>query len=123
MPSEVRSQVVIIGGGPAGLTAALELCENGGKCLVFEKDRKYLGGLSRTVEHKGNRFDIGGHRFFSKSKEVEDWWSHILSPSEFVEVKRKSRIYYRGRFYDYPLNPTQVFKNLGIFESFCCLLS
>ena len=96
MPFEERSQVVIVGGGPAGLTAALELCENGEKCLVVEKDGKYLDGLSRTVEHKGHRFDIGGHLFFSKSKEIEDWWSHILSPSEFAEVKRKSRIYYRA---------------------------
>ena len=71
-------RAAIIGAGPAGLTAAYLLCEAGWKVTVFEADPEYVGGISRTVNYKGFRFDIGGHRFFSKAKEVEDFWSMIL---------------------------------------------
>src|SRR6478735_8114118 len=94
--------VAIIGAGPAGLTAAYLLTKAGYSVAVLEKDRRYVGGISRTVEHQGFRFDIGGHRFFSKSKDVVDLWNEIL-PHDFIERPRMSRIYYEGKFYSYPL--------------------
>ncbi len=94
--------VAIIGAGPAGLTAAYLLSKKGYSVTVIEKDERYVGGISRTVEVDGYRFDIGGHRFFSKSKEVVDLWNEIL-PNDFIQRPRMSRIYYEGRFYSYPL--------------------
>ena len=91
-----------MGAGPAGLTAAYELMKHDVPISVIEKDATYVGGLARTVEHKGYRFDIGGHRFFSKNQEVEDLWTEILGP-EMLTRDRLSRIYYRGRFFAYPL--------------------
>src|ERR671939_525229 len=95
-------QVVILGGGPAGLTAAYELTGHGIPAAVLEKDRHYVGGIARTVEHHGYRFDIGGHRFFSKNQEIEDLWTEILG-EDMLTCQRLSRIYYRGRYFDYPL--------------------
>ncbi|TMD37390.1 MAG: FAD-binding protein, partial [Chloroflexi bacterium] len=90
-----------MGAGPAGLTAAYELLKREVAVTVVEKDPKQVGGLARTVEHNGYRFDIGGHRFFSKNDEVESLWSEILGP-ELLNRGRLSRIYYRGRFFAYP---------------------
>lgn len=73
-----QKKVAIIGGGPAGLTAAYLLSKAQQQVIVFEKDPVYVGGISRTESYKGYLFDIGGHRFFSKSKEVEDFWTEIL---------------------------------------------
>ena len=70
-----RDDVVILGAGPAGLTAAWELRKHDVPVMVLEKDPRYVGGLARTVEHHGYRFDIGGHRFFSKNQEIEDTWT------------------------------------------------
>jgi protoporphyrinogen oxidase len=70
-----RRRVVIMGAGPAGLTAAYELMKRQVPITVIEKDAGYVGGLARTVEHRGYRFDIGGHRYFSKNQEVEDLWT------------------------------------------------
>jgi protoporphyrinogen oxidase len=89
-PSPV--DVAIIGAGPAGLTAAYLLTKAGLSVTVIEKDDRYVGGISRTVEHEGFRFDIGGHRFFSKSQEVVDLWNEIL-PDDFIVRPRMSRIY------------------------------
>ena len=94
--------VAIIGAGPAGLTAAYLLTKKGYSVTVIEKDERYVGGISRTVEVDGYRFDIGGHRFFSKSKDVVDLWNEIL-PNDFIQRPRMSRIYYEGKFYSYPL--------------------
>jgi len=116
------SPVVFLGAGPAGLTGAYEVGKAGLLPLVFEADPRYVGGISRTVEFKGYRFDIGGHRFFSKSQEIEDLWREIL-PDDFIERPRKSRIYYGGKFYSYPLRPWEAFTNLGPIESFRCGLS
>jgi protoporphyrinogen oxidase len=113
---------IIIGAGPAGLTAAYLLGKAGKKVLVLEQDEKYVGGISRTVEHDGFLFDIGGHRFFSKSSAVVDLWNEIL-PDDFLERPRMSRIYYRGKFYSYPLRAFEALKNLGIVTSCACLLS
>ena len=114
--------MVVIGAGPAGLTAAYCLCEAGWKATVFEADPQYVGGISRTVLYKGFRFDIGGHRFFSKSKEVEEFWSEILG-DDLIQRPRLSRIYYRGQLYSYPLKPLEALWKLGLAESTLCVLS
>ena len=116
------TDVAIIGAGPAGLTAAYLLSKGGYKVTVIEKDDRYVGGISRTVEYQGFRFDIGGHRFFSKSKEVVDLWNEIL-PDDFIQRPRMSRIYYEGKFYSYPLRAFEALWNLGIFRSTLCMLS
>ena len=105
-------EVVVIGAGPAGLTAAYELVKNGVAVTVLEASPERVGGLARTEKYKGFCFDIGGHRFFSKSREIEELWTEILG-SEMLERDRLSRIYYRGRFFDYPLKALNVLRNLG----------
>lgn len=106
-----RYPVVIIGGGPAGLTAGYELMKHGVQSIVVEKADK-VGGISRTEVYKGYRFDIGGHRFFTKVGEVQAIWKEILG-NDFIQVPRMSRIYYNGKFYDYPLSLLKTLKNLG----------
>jgi protoporphyrinogen oxidase len=113
------NEIVVVGAGPAGLTAAVTLVESGHRVTVLEKDPEYVGGIARTVAYKGYRFDIGGHRFFSKSNEVIDFWKARLG-SEFISVKRLSRIFYRGTFFDYPLKATNALFGLGVFTSFLC---
>jgi protoporphyrinogen oxidase len=88
----------------------------------LESDPTYVGGISRTVKYKGFHFDIGGHRFFSKSQEVEDFWTEIL-PNDMVERPRSSRIYYRGKFFSYPLKAVEALLKLGILEATRCVLS
>jgi len=117
-----RKHVVVMGAGPAGLTAAYELLKRDVAVTVVEKDPKQVGGLARTVEHKGYRFDIGGHRFFSKNDEVESLWSEILGP-EMLNRGRLSRIYYRGRFFAYPIKAANALWNLGPVEAVLCLAS
>jgi len=114
--------VAIIGAGPAGLTAGYLLTKAGYSVIVLEKDPAYVGGISRTVEHEGFRFDIGGHRFFSKSKEVVDLWNEIL-PDDFIERPRMSRIFYGGKFYSYPLRAFEALMNLGLVTSALCMAS
>ena len=114
--------VAIIGAGPAGLTAAYQLTKKGYSVTVIEKDERYVGGISRTVEVDGYRFDIGGHRFFSKSKEVVGLWNEIL-PDDFIQRPRMSRIYYEGKFYSYPLRAFEALFNLGIVRSTLCMMS
>ena len=117
-----KFRIVIVGAGPAGLTAAAYLVERGHQVTVIERDPQYVGGISRTVERDGFRFDIGGHRFFSKSEEVTAWWKARL-PRDFIEVRRLSRIYYRGKFFDYPLKPLNALRGLGLLTSLICLAS
>jgi protoporphyrinogen oxidase len=107
--------VVVIGAGPAGLTAAVELCRAGRPVAVLEQDR-IVGGIARTESYKGYHFDIGGHRFFTKIGEVEQFWRGLLG-DDFLIRPRISRIFYRGRFYDYPLKPFQALANLGLLTS------
>ncbi|HEY6204808.1 MAG TPA: NAD(P)/FAD-dependent oxidoreductase [Chthoniobacterales bacterium] len=118
----MKTTVAIIGAGPAGLTAAYLLSKNDVDVVVLEADPVYVGGISRTVTHKGFHFDIGGHRFFSKSKAVEELWTEIL-PNDMLQRPRSSRIYYNGKFFTYPLKPFEALVKLGIFKSFLCVLS
>src|SRR3954470_18038299 len=96
-----KKQVVIIGGGPAGLTAAHELAtKHHLRSIVLEKHDK-VGGIARTENYKGYSFDMGGHRFFTKSKEVNAFWHDVLG-DKFLRRPRLSRIYYNGKFFHYP---------------------
>ena len=117
-----KRTIAIIGAGPAGLTAAYLLAKTGEDVTVFESDPKYVGGISRTESYKGFLFDIGGHRFFSKSKEVEDFWTEILS-EDMLDRPRSSRIYYNKQFFSYPLVATEALTKLGLVESTLCVLS
>jgi protoporphyrinogen oxidase len=113
--------VVIIGAGPAGLTASYELLKQGTQSIVLEQADK-VGGISRTETYKGYRFDIGGHRFFTKVGEVQQIWQEILG-DEFIKVPRLSRIYYQSKFYSYPLSLFNTLSNLGVVRSFFILMS
>jgi protoporphyrinogen oxidase len=113
--------VIVIGAGPAGLTAAHELLEHDLVPLVLEQDR-LVGGISRTEEYRGYRFDIGGHRFYTKVEEVQQLWEQMLG-QEFKRVGRLSRIFYGGQFYNYPLKIMNTLTNLGLMESTLILLS
>jgi protoporphyrinogen oxidase len=111
---------VIIGAGPAGLTAAYELTRRNATVQVFEAD--YLvGGISRTVERDGWRFDIGGHRFFTKVPQVEALWHEILPDEDFLLRPRMSRIHYREKLFDYPLKAGNALRSLGIVEALRCV--
>lgn len=104
------------------MTAAYLLAQQGWPVAVLEADPNHLGGISRTVEHGGFRCDVGGHRFFSKSAEVNRLWREVLG-DDLIERRRKSRIYYRGRFFDYPLRAGNALRGLGVAEACRCLLS
>ena len=114
-------KVIVIGAGPAGLTAAYELCKARINSVVLEKEDA-VGGLAKTFDYKGNYFDIGGHRFFTKVKSVEDMWHEVLG-EDFLSCKRLSHIYYNKRFFDYPIQASNALLGLGIFNSFLILLS
>src|SRR5918911_2097464 len=118
----MKTDVAIIGAGPAGLTAAYLLSKNNVPVTVLEADPVYVGGISRTATYKGFHFDIGGHRFFSKSKEVEEFWSEIL-PNDMLDRPRSSRIYYNGQFFSYPLKAGEALVKLGPVEATRCVLS
>src|SRR4051812_29815367 len=118
----MKTNVAIIGAGPAGLTAAYLLSRNEVDVTVLEADPVYVGGISRTATYKGFGFDIGGHRFFSKSKAVEDLWTEIL-PNDMLVRPRSSRIFYGGKFFAYPLRPFEALFKLGVGRSILCVLS
>jgi len=115
-----QKQVVVIGGGPAGLTAALELSKHRVPATVLEADNQ-VGGIARTVNYKGYLFDIGGHRFFTKWDEVNRIWNEILG-DKFHERPRLSRIYYKKKFFLYPLVARNALFGLGVLES-CRILA
>ncbi len=117
-----ETTVLVIGAGPAGLTAAYQLAKHNIRVTVLEADPEYVGGISRTARYKDFLFDIGGHRFFSKSKEVEDFWTEIL-PDDMLDRPRSSRIFYNNAFFEYPLKAGEALTKLGVFESARCVLS
>ncbi len=112
---------VVLGGGPAGLTAAYVLAKRGVRGTVFEADG-IVGGIAKTVEFKGYRFDLGGHRFFTKLGPIERLWDEMLG-DEFLTRPRLSRIYYGGKYFYYPLEARNVVRQLGLVESVRCALS
>ena len=110
--SNGKKEVIILGGGLAGLSAGVGLSRAGQSVSVFESDSQ-VGGLSRTVSHGDFRFDLGGHRFFTKNKETEQFVKDILK-GEYVTVNRKSKIYMNNQFFDYPLKPANALLGMGI---------
>ena len=114
-PSREHYPAVIIGAGPAGLTAAFELLRQGIQPCVFEKD-EMVGGIARTEIYKDYRFDVGGHRFFTKDKNIQQLWKRMMG-RDFLRVPRLSSIYYRGRYFKYPIEPFDVIIKLGLLES------
>ena len=115
-------RIVVIGAGPAGLTAAYEFMKLGAAAdvTILESDT-VVGGISQTVQRDGWRFDIGGHRFFTKVKVVDELWDEILAPETMLDRPRQSRILYRGKLYDYPLVPMNALRNLGPVEAVQCV--
>ncbi len=118
---DTDNKVAIIGAGPAGLTAAYELSKAGLNSIVIEKD-DIVGGLSRTVNYRGYRFDIGGHRFFTKVSAVENMWEEVLG-DDFLERERLSRIYYNNIFFYYPFRLSNAVFGLGIWNSILIVAS
>lgn len=116
-----EKRIAIAGGGPSGLACAYTLARQGKEPFLVEKEEQ-VGGLCRTINFHGYLFDIGGHRFFSKNAEILELWRHVMG-NDMLHVERKSKIYYRKRFFNYPLSFFNVFKNLGLWESFRCVLS
>ncbi len=120
-PITPEHPVVVIGGGPAGLTAAYQLVKTGQPVVVLEST-EYLGGIARTQVRNGYRFDLGGHRFFTKVTEVDDLWHEIMK-EEFLRRPRKSRIYWNDKFLEYPLQGIDVIRKLGPVELTRCMAS
>jgi UDP-galactopyranose mutase len=121
-PGSSAPHVLVVGAGPAGLTAAFQLVGRGAPVTVVEGDAM-VGGISRTAVREGWRFDIGGHRFFTKVPEVEALWHEILPDGDFLMRPRMSRILYDGKLYDYPLKASNALRNLGFVEAVLCVLS
>ena len=115
LDQSMKHSAVIVGAGPAGLSAAYELTREGLQPLVLEQADK-VGGIARTEVHEGYRFDIGGHRFFTRDKGVQHLWQEMLGP-DFLTVPRLSRISYDGRLLHYPLEFSNALSNLGVVES------
>lgn len=121
MEEKTAKTAIVLGAGPAGLAAALELAQKNHRVIVFERE-ELVGGISKTAEHHGYRFDMGGHRFFTKNREVEAWW-HTALESDFQKTHRLSRIYYNRRFFKYPITIKDALHNAGIGPSALWFLS
>jgi protoporphyrinogen oxidase len=119
----MKEEVIIIGAGPGGLTAAYWLETRFGIKSNIHELQSVVGGISQTVNREGWRFDIGGHRFFTKVETVENLWHEILPKEDFLLRPRLSRIYYKSKFFDYPLKPLNALFGLGLFESIACICS
>jgi len=118
----MKPTVLIIGAGPAGLSAGLLLARDGYKVHIYEAHKSYVGGLSRTERYNNYHFDIGGHRFYSKDRDVEKFWKDILK-EDFLKRKRLSRIYYKKKFFNYPLKLSDIFLKMSPIENTILLLS
>lgn len=116
-----RKKVGVIGGGPAGLTAAYQLSKQGFAVDLFEADAA-VGGMCKTIELWNNKVDIGPHRFFSNDRKVNELWLEVVG-DEYEMVSRLTRIFYKGKYFDYPLKPVNAFVNLGAVETTRCLVS
>src|SRR5689334_22743930 len=116
-----KQPIAVLGGGPAGLTAGYLLAKQGRPVIVFEAEDQ-VGGIAKTEVRDGYRFDLGGHRFFTKSKEVDDLWHEVMK-EEFLKRPRQSRIFWNGKFLAYPLEGMDVIKKLGPLELVRSLLS
>src|SRR5918998_6653143 len=116
-----RKPVAVLGGGPAGLTAGYLLARQGRRVIVFESESQ-VGGLAKTEVRDGYRFDLGGHRFFTKAKEVDALWHEIMR-EEFLKRPRMSRIYWNRKFLHYPLRGGDVIRKLGPIELTRAMLS
>src|SRR3954463_1121318 len=121
MTIDLRQKTFVLGAGPAGLTAGYMLVKSGHDVVVLEADDQ-VGGIAKTVERDGYRFDLGGHRFFTKSREVDELWHEILG-DEVLRRPRMSRIYWNNRYLDYPLRGPDVIKKLGAVELARCMAS
>src|SRR5881397_1059454 len=121
MTDPTPQTMLVLGGGPAGLTAGYQFVKEGRNVVVFEAEDQ-VGGLAKTVERDGYRFDLGGHRFFTKATEVDDLWHEILG-DEFLRRPRMSRIYWNNRYLDYPLRGPDVIRKLGPLELARCMAS
>ncbi len=119
--TEQNVGTAVLGAGPAGLTAAYVLARRGATGVVFEADGA-VGGIAKTVRYGEYRFDLGGHRFFTKLEAVQRLWENVLG-DELLVRPRLSRIYFRGRYLAYPLQARDVIARLGILESVLCTLS
>ncbi len=111
----------VLGAGPAGLTGAHALAHHGLDCTVYEADGT-VGGIAKTVEFGDFRFDLGGHRFYTKLEPVQRFWEDVMG-DQWLLRQRLSRIYYQGRFFNYPLQASDVFGGLGVLESARCAVS
>lgn len=118
----MKSTVLIIGAGPAGLSAGLLLARDGYQVHIYESHKEYVGGLSRTERYRDYHFDIGGHRFFTKDPAVEKFWKEILK-DDFLKRKRLSRIYYKKKFFNYPLKLSDIFLKMSPLENTILLFS
>ena len=107
----IPKHVIVLGGGPGGLATGHEVSTKGGKVTVLEKN-DFVGGLCRTIEDEGYKFDLGGHRWFSKNEDLNHWFRHLMA-GEIVMVERISRIYYGGKFFFYPIRFSDILKNTG----------
>jgi len=115
------NKTIIVGAGPAGLSAGYRLSKNRNIVEIFEGDSQ-VGGISKTVEYKGYYFDLGGHRFFTKMEDVNDLWNEILG-QDFRKTPRLSRIYYRNKYFNYPITPANALFGVGMLQTFLIISS
>lgn len=109
-------KIVIMGAGPAGLSAGYRLASNDVSTVLLEKDDQ-VGGISKTVNYDNYYFDLGGHRFFTKFNDVNEFWEEVLGEDEFRTRPRLSRIYYKNKFFNYPIKPLNALKGMGFADS------
>lgn len=120
--SSIKKKAVIIGAGPAGLTAGYELAHNHNWSVTVIDKESFIGGLSRTTAYNGCRFDVGPHHFITEHKHIQAWWKNIMG-DDFIKLKRFTRIYYKKRFFHYPLQPLNAVRNLHFLECMQCVTS